>query len=157
MHPLHGARHMRPCIRYTQQRAFCYSFFRKTFSDFPKPYAEYFHLFAHKQTRKSVIREAKCAHEKKHKPCCKKYKPYILKYKAHILKQVPCIFCLSKCLKNNMVQTPQIGHPHAGNPPSGNEYMHRGMHKNKPPPSPIGNGWGGVPYSCVRVRYQLSR
>ena len=67
--------------------------FRKTFSDFPKPYAEYFHLFAHKQTRKSVIREAKCAHEKKHKP----------------------------------------------------------------PPSPIGNGWGGVPYSCVRVRYQLSR
>ena len=80
--------------------------FRKTFSDFPKPYAEYFHLFAHKQTRKSVIREAKCAHEKKHKPCCKKYKPYILKYKAHILKQVPCIFCLSKCLKNNMVQKP---------------------------------------------------
>ena len=80
--------------------------FRKIFSDFPKPYAEYFHLFAHKQTRKSVIREAKCAHEKKHKPCCKKYKPYILKYKAHILKQVPCIFCLSKCLKNNMVQKP---------------------------------------------------
>lgn len=54
-------------------------------------------------------------------------------------------------------KAPQIGHPHAGNPPSGNEYMHRGMHKNKPPPSPIGNGWGGVPYSCVRVRYQLSR
>ena len=106
MHPLHGARHMRPCIRHTQQRAFCYSFSEKIFSDFPKPYAEYFHLFAHKQTRKSVIREAKCAHEKKHKACCKKYKPYISKYKALVLKQVPCIFCLSKCLKNNMVQKP---------------------------------------------------
>ena len=36
----------------------------------------------------------------------KKHKAYISKYKAHILKQVPCIFCLSKCLKNNMVQKP---------------------------------------------------
>ena len=31
MHPLHGARHMRPCIRYTQQRAFRYSFSEKYF------------------------------------------------------------------------------------------------------------------------------
>ena len=31
MHPLHGARHMCPCIRHTQQRAFCYSFSEKHF------------------------------------------------------------------------------------------------------------------------------
>ena len=106
MHPLHGAAAHVPLHTLYAAAGFLLQFFRKTFSDFPKPYAEYFHLFAHKQTRKSVIREAKCAHEKKHKPCCKKYKPYISKYKAHILKQVPCIFCLSKCLKNNMVQKP---------------------------------------------------
>ena len=36
MHPLHGARHMRPCIRYTQQRAFCYSFSEKNIFGFPQ-------------------------------------------------------------------------------------------------------------------------
>ena len=106
MHPLHGARHMRPCIRYTQQRAFCYSFSEKHFR-IPPNRMQNISIYLRTNRRAKALFAKRNAHtRKKHKPCCKKYKPYILKYKAHILKQVPCIFCLSKCLKNNMVQKP---------------------------------------------------